>query len=218
MGPGTPLPPERELAKVLGVNRQAVREALKRLEQMRLVSIQHGGGTTVEDFRAVGHLDLLSALVRSGREVDTRVLRSIMEMRSALSPDIARLAARRAADRIMIELSACVEAMREASELSTLQTLALRYWTALVEGSENVAYRLAHNSLRAAYEPFLDVLAPALEAELTDWKAYLRLAEAVGAGDEAEAEAQARALSRKGEIGLERVAMALDALASGAGA
>lgn len=216
MGPGSPLPPERELAKVLGVNRQAVREALKRLEQMRLVSIQHGGGTRVEDFRAVGHLDLLTALVQSGREVDTRVLRSIMEMRSALSPDIARLAARRAAGRVRSELASCVDAMREATELATLQSLALRFWNALVEGSENVAYRLAHNSLRAAYEPFLDVLAPALEAELTDREAYLRLAEAVGAGDEAEAERQARALSRKGEAGLERVALALDALAGGA--
>ena len=216
MRPGAPLPPERELAKLLGVNRQAVREALKRLEQMRLVSIQHGGGTRVADFRATGHLDLLSALVGVGDGVDTQVLRSIMEMRSALSPDIARLAARRASEAVQSELRASVSAMIDASgDLKTLQALGLRFWTALVEGSGNVAYVLAHNTLRSAYEPFLDILAPALEEELRDRTSYEGLAAAVHARDERAAEVQARELSRKGEAGLIRVAEALEAHAQG---
>lgn len=218
MTPGAPLPPERELAKLLGVNRQAVREALKRLEQMRLVSIQHGGGTRVSDFRETGHLDLLEALVGSGPAVDTGVLRSIMEMRSALSPNIARLAARRASRAVQRKLDACVAAMSEAKDLRSLQALALKFWTALVEGSDNVAYRLAHNTLRAAYEPFLDVLAPALEAELADRAAYAALADAVRRRDEKAAEDRARELSRKGEASLARLAEALEAMAGPTGA
>lgn len=214
MRTGTTLPPERELAKLLGVNRQAVREALKRLEQMRLVSIQHGGGTTVADFRVQGHLDLLEALVGSGEAVDTRVLRSIMEMRSALSPDIARLAARRASSEVKARLRQTVETMGATEELPELQVLALRFWTALVDGSGNLAYRLAHNTLRAAYEPFLDVMAPVLEDELRDRDTYRAIARAVEEADEAAAETEARALSQKGEESLSAVASAIEALAA----
>ena len=39
--PGEPLPPERELAKALGVNRGAVREGLKRLAQAGLIEQPH---------------------------------------------------------------------------------------------------------------------------------------------------------------------------------
>jgi DNA-binding FadR family transcriptional regulator len=38
--PGDCLPPERELASRLHVNRSSVREALKKLEELRLVDIQ----------------------------------------------------------------------------------------------------------------------------------------------------------------------------------
>ena len=213
MGPGTSLPPERELSKVLGVNRQAVREALKRLEQMRLVSIHHGGGTRVADFKATGYLDLLEALVRSGESVDTDVLRSIMEMRSALAPHIARRAASRASVATKDELDQCVGAMCRAENLSSLHSLSIRFWTTVVEGSQNLAYRLAHNTLTAAYEPFGEILGPALEEELTDLEAYAAVATAIRLGDEEAAEALAQELSAKGERGLSRVEDALDALA-----
>jgi GntR family transcriptional repressor for pyruvate dehydrogenase complex len=47
--PGDRLPPERELAEGLSVNRGSVREALKKLEQLRLVEPQQGSGTRVLD-------------------------------------------------------------------------------------------------------------------------------------------------------------------------
>ena len=56
---GAELPPERRLTEELGVNRQAVREALQRLAQDGLVTIQHGGATRVTDFRQSGGLHLL---------------------------------------------------------------------------------------------------------------------------------------------------------------
>ena len=79
MEPGALLPSERELVQVLGVNRGAVREALKRLAQRGLVQIQQGGGTRVLDYRQSAGLDLLGALmVRGDGEVDVRVARSVM--------------------------------------------------------------------------------------------------------------------------------------------
>ncbi|MBL4684272.1 MAG: FadR family transcriptional regulator, partial [Nannocystaceae bacterium] len=97
LDPGVNLPSERDLGETLGVNRGAIREALRRLSQAGLVRISQGGGTKVLDFRRSGGLDLLPRLVfLADGKVDLDVARSIMEMRAALAPDIARLCARRA--------------------------------------------------------------------------------------------------------------------------
>ena len=96
MVPGAPLPSERTLCDLLRVNRGAVREALKRLSQAGLITIQHGGGAKVLDYKQSGNLDLLTRLLfRSDGTIDLQVARSAMEMRAAMAPDIARLCARR---------------------------------------------------------------------------------------------------------------------------
>ena len=84
------------LCEALGVNRGSVREALRRLQQSRLVSVRHGGTSQVLDYRASAGLDLLADLiVTPAGSFDTAVVRGIIEMRSALAPDIARRAAER---------------------------------------------------------------------------------------------------------------------------
>src|ERR1044072_9897931 len=63
IGAGESLPSERRLAEVLGVPRPAVREALQRMAQTRLVEVRHGGATTVRDFTRAAGLDLLPQLL-----------------------------------------------------------------------------------------------------------------------------------------------------------
>src|SRR5204862_4657631 len=55
--PGEKLPRQRELAADLGVTLQPLREALKRLEQVRVVETRHGDATRVRDWRATGRLE-----------------------------------------------------------------------------------------------------------------------------------------------------------------
>src|SRR5690349_19288033 len=148
--PGQPLPSERDLCKALGVNRQALREALKRLSQAGLIEQRHGGGTTVLDYRRSAGLDLLSRLLISPTgEPDLSVARSIMEMRAALAPDIARLCALRASPELRRMLRDIVADMRAAGpeQLDRLQVLSLELWELLVTGADNIAYRLAFNTL-----------------------------------------------------------------------
>jgi len=57
--PGERLPPQRALAAELEVNMASVREALKRLEQLRLVEVRHGDATRVLDWRRSGGLEAL---------------------------------------------------------------------------------------------------------------------------------------------------------------
>jgi DNA-binding FadR family transcriptional regulator len=74
-GPGGFLPPERELAAAFAVNRHAVREALKRLQQAGFVRVLHGGGTEVLDVRRTAGLDLLGQLARAPGEHTERLVR-----------------------------------------------------------------------------------------------------------------------------------------------
>ena len=92
---GAALPAERTLSEQLGVNRSAVREGLKRLEQAGLVLIQQGGATRVRDYKRSSGLEILGSVVVRGGMVDTKAARGILELRSELAPIVARLAAAR---------------------------------------------------------------------------------------------------------------------------
>ncbi len=214
MEPGEALPAERLLSDMLGVNRGAVREALKRLEQARLISIQQGGATRVLDFRQTAGTDMLSSLlVRADGSIDTRVARSVLEMRSALASDSARLAARRAGDEDVQQMSALLTQMHaNRKRLEVLQELSMTFWKVLVAASENVAYQLAINSLDESYSKFRHVMLQLMAAELTDLPRYEALLEAIQARDEEEAALQARELVRLGESRIGELLTTLDAV------
>jgi DNA-binding transcriptional regulator YhcF (GntR family) len=87
LAPADAMPRERALTELTGVNRQAVREALKRLDQAGLVETRHGGPTRVRDSLRHAGLDLLPALLtRPDGTVDLVVARSVMEMRPRSAP------------------------------------------------------------------------------------------------------------------------------------
>ncbi len=201
-GAGLSLPAERQLCDMLGVNRGAIREALKRLAQAGLVSISQGGGTKVLDFRRNAGLDLLSQLMfRRDGSIDPGAARSVMEMRGALAPDIARLCAKRATPADLASLRELVEQMdvaAAAEDLPELQTLSLQFWDALVRGSGNIAYELAFNTLRETYVQLRDLLVQVMADEIRDVASHRAIAEAVARGDELSAKHVAAALMEQG--------------------
>jgi DNA-binding FadR family transcriptional regulator len=201
MRAGATLPAERALCVALDVNRGAVREALKRLAQARLVAVQHGGAARVLDFRSSAGLELLpDLLLTEAGAFDPLVVRSIVEMRSALAPDIARLAAERGGAPVADALDAIVARMDGSSDdLRALQRLALDFWSKLVDGTGNVAYRLAYNSLRQTYDRCMDLLTTILADELGDRQSYAAIASAVRRARPQAAARLARALTLRGE-------------------
>ena len=213
---GQPLPSERELARAFGVNRGAVREALKRLAQTGLIEQRQGGGTTVLDFRQRASLDLLPRLLfAEDGEPNLLVARSIMEMRAALAPDIARLCAVRATPEQVEQLRALIEQMRAAAEpedMDRLQLLNLELWELLVSGSDNIAYRLAFNTLRQTYERIREALVVALADELRAVDSCAALVEAVAAKDDPRAHDIARTLIERGSAGVMAALELLSAL------
>jgi DNA-binding FadR family transcriptional regulator len=93
---GTKLPTEREMAKEFGVTRHVIREALKRLEVMNLITIRRGSGIYVEDFNTSGCVDLTDYLL-FGKDgtVDFNFLKDIIEFHSHMAVIVVELAAKR---------------------------------------------------------------------------------------------------------------------------
>jgi DNA-binding FadR family transcriptional regulator len=201
LAPGAPLPSERVLCAALGVNRGAVREALKRLAQAGLVAIRHGGPTRVLDFTESAGLDLLARLLlRSDGTLDLGVGRSVLEMRSALGPEIAAQCARRRADPIADELERVVGEMEAADQdLARLSELGMEYWRLLSRGSGNVAYQLACNTLHRTYDMIRSALLQAMAPELLDFERHRQIAAAVRKHDTEAAARTARELLGRSE-------------------
>lgn len=194
MRPGESLPSERRLAEVLGVSRPAVREALKRVAAAGLVEVRQGDATTVRDFRRHAGLDLLPRLLLRGDEIDTGVVRSILEARLHNGPKVAELAARRRPDDLIEPLEASIRDLEADADPVGQQRHALTFWDHIVDGADSIVFRLMFNTLRAAYEPALPALAIMMSAEVGNIAAYRALAAAIAAGNPAAAEAAARHL------------------------
>jgi GntR family transcriptional repressor for pyruvate dehydrogenase complex len=193
---GEALPSERRLAEVLGVSRPAVREALQRMAQTRLVEVRHGGATTVRDFRRYAGLDLLPRLLVRGGSFDTAVARSILEARLVIGPGVAALAAERGGPALLATLTTAVDALAAAEDDVERQVHALAYWDVVVDAADSLAFRLMFNSLRVAYEPALEALAPLMAEEVGQVGAYRVLTAAIAEGDPDTARAAAERVLR----------------------
>jgi len=101
---GERLPPERDLAKHYGTSRSTVREALRRLEELKLVTRRIGSGTYVSHHRTPdGHV---MAYRTSPVE--------LIEVRLGIEPQMARLAALHATIEDLEQLEAAIEELEKA--------------------------------------------------------------------------------------------------------
>ncbi|MEX1178453.1 MAG: GntR family transcriptional regulator [Nitriliruptor sp.] len=195
--PGSELPAERRLAEVLGVSRPAVREALQRLAQAGLIDVRQGDATTVRDFRRSAGPELLPRLLLRGGTPDLDVVRSILETRFTLAPDVARRCAVRRDAGILGRLEERLEDI-EAASTGQRQLAVHALWSTIVDGGGNVVERLLFNALEAAYLPAMDVLATVMSAEIDDVAGYRTLVDAIAAHDGARAGAVARRITGAG--------------------
>ena len=207
--PGASLPSERRLAEVLGVSRPAVREALQRMAQTRLVEVRQGGSTLVRDFKKYAGLDLLPRLLVRRGEVDVAVARSILEARLVIGPGVAALAAERGGPALAATLTGTVDALAASEDGVERQLHALTFWDQVVDAADSLTFRLMFNSLRAAYEPAVEALAAVMAEEVGQVGAYRVLTAAIGQGDPDTARAAAERVLRPATTSL---LTALDAL------
>jgi len=187
--PGDRLPSQRALAADLGVNMASVREALGRLEQLRLLEVRHGSATRVLDWRRSGGLESLALEHGAGEPL----LDDLFEARRLLLVEAARLAASRRSEQ---QAGALVELAGAVAVAADSQTALLADWSfmsALVEAAGNLVFQLIMNSVRELYLPRAEAFAGLVSEPHELAPFYLQAARAVGAGD---GEAAAAAIDR----------------------
>jgi DNA-binding FadR family transcriptional regulator len=150
--PGERLEAERKLAEQMGVSRGSVREALKQLDQLGLLDIQHGGGARVRPL-AEASLDVVRHLLVLEGGPGIELVTQLLEVHEILMISAVDLAVRNATDD---ELARA----RDLLDGLTIPTLGDEAYRAALDelgqliskASRNLVLRLVRNGLRAVFD------------------------------------------------------------------
>lgn len=161
LAPGERLPGERELAQKYDTNRNTLREAVRRLEQLHLVTVRHGQGVTVADFRRSGTLELLAPFIESGADLGevTQIAEDMLPARLVVMEYMTRLAVRRATDADQERLQDITELLIAAYGRGDRIVIAHgfhRWVDTLVDASHSLAIRWVANPFLELYRKLLD--------------------------------------------------------------
>jgi GntR family transcriptional regulator, transcriptional repressor for pyruvate dehydrogenase complex len=145
--PGDRLPPERELAEMLGVSRPTVRESIRALVAMNILESRHGAGTFVASLDTGQLLEPLQFVLSRAEQV----LGDLFETRLVIEPPIAALAATRASRK---EAAAILRCAREATQTADpprqlLLELDVRLHSLIATASHNQLLARLHESISA---------------------------------------------------------------------
>lgn len=177
--PGEKLPTQRALAGDLGVNMASVREAVKRLEQLRLVEVRHGDAMRVRDWRSHGGLDVVAHLLFAGGGLERGTLASLLEARRLMLAEAARLAAGRRSDEQAARLTDLATGLASETDPAVAQRMDFAFMTELVEASGNVVFVLILNSIRELYFEHADLFRAVASDPAGTAPLYRRAASAV---------------------------------------
>jgi GntR family transcriptional repressor for pyruvate dehydrogenase complex len=141
---GDPLPPERDLAAMLGISRPSVREATKVLAAMNLVEPRHGGGTYVTSLEP----RLLIQPIRFLLKVEPGTFLDLFEVREVLEVGAAGIAAPKMTERLLAELRhVAKESGTQLADPTRFLELDFQLHTKVIEATENVVYLGLYESI-----------------------------------------------------------------------
>lgn len=198
------LPTEAELCLAMGVSRTVLREAVKTLVAKGLITTGPRNGTRIQP---ASHWNLLDPDVirwRLATGVDQNFVRDIMELRLAIEPEAARIAAGRAVMRDVAEINAAYDAMVEAVDNGRGYLRAdLAFHKSILTAT--------HNQFFAALTPAVDALlrvsfrfsVKSRESARSSLPLHQKVAEAISAQDPDQAVAGIRNLIESARLDIE---------------
>jgi GntR family transcriptional repressor for pyruvate dehydrogenase complex len=132
--PGDHLPSENEMAKTFGVGKTSVREAIKMLEAMGVVEVQHGNGSFIKQQADLDNINSLifTLLLEQGTS------KEIFELREMFEPAYTVMAMKKATPEDIENISNAINRLENAVKQGTQQAdddLAFHY--AILESTHN---------------------------------------------------------------------------------
>ncbi|MDQ8704914.1 FCD domain-containing protein [Streptomyces sp. LHD-70] len=165
---GDRLPPERELAPVLGVSRSALREALRVLETIGVLVAQAGRGPDAGARIVRNPDDALGRLLRLHFALGSYRLEDVLEARVVLERSSFAAAAEHASAEDLDEAEALLVRMKEPSVgVAEFNDLDTRFHVQIARGSGNQLTSTLTSAVRESVRP---LILQALEAA-EDWPA-----------------------------------------------
>lgn len=132
--PGDRLPPEGELAALVGVSRNSLREAVRALIQANVLDVRRGDGTYVTSLEPQLLLSGLSFVMDLMQD---RTVLELFEVRRLLEPAATGLAASRITDGAIEGLCRSLDAMRRSTTAEDLIAQDVEFHRTIVEASGN---------------------------------------------------------------------------------
>jgi len=151
---GEKLPPERELAKRLGVSRPVVHEALVDIAAKGLVTITPRKGAMANDFRRQGSVSLLISLLEyHDGKLDASLLDGLLNMRLLVEIENARLATRNRTENQLEEFNKILlqETTADHADIEIITQLDFEFHLILAIATDNLLYPLLLNSFKPVY-------------------------------------------------------------------
>lgn len=157
--PGTKLPSEREMSKEFGVSRVAIREALRKLEQLGLITIKLGmdGGAIVSELSHAPVAQLFGLMV----ELQEETLLELIEVRRIIEVPAAGLAALRRTAEDLERIGEAIDRMRLAAESGwrrEFHDLNVFFHIAIVEAARNRVLTIIMKSIEDALQDAFELV------------------------------------------------------------
>jgi GntR family transcriptional repressor for pyruvate dehydrogenase complex len=149
IAPGAKFPPERELAKTFKVNRASLRQALKVLESMGVLSQKVGDGTYLSNNAETLLREPLDFLVL----LDDLSQKDLAETRLIVEPELASRAAERATGEDLAALREAMSAMEKSKNARERIAADLDFYDAVLRASDNrICYLLFRDVHRLQFQ------------------------------------------------------------------
>ena len=175
------MPAERELCLRLGVNRMAVREGLRWLENQQYIEIRrgkYGGAFVLQPAR-----DLVLERVRSRAEQ----LRQVFEYRSVAEPFACALAAERITSSELERLGALVAAEADEPIRAKRRALDEEFHQIIADSARNQYFSQAVREIRIQLALGLDLIQSSPGRNEESHQEHIRIVKALTAGDDSAA-------------------------------
>lgn len=162
--PGERLPSERELASRFEANRGAVREALKKLEQLGIAAIHPGGVRVVPIEEAT--LEVLGHVLMINDTPDPVLVDQMLEVGGSLNAMSFRTAIEKASDNQLLHMREIIgRILSNDSSEARKRELGQELGDYLLEVNGNLVLRLIGNGLRTQFMGHMEGLKDQIEVE-----------------------------------------------------